>query len=197
MLWSYSKAVTTSPGHPSNQAAIQQSYNPVPPSEHLQHVVDVDDGSNVIVAETVITVKNNGNKRYSCVEFVSASREAFIELDLHWTFLVLVSGVFTLCLVGFVIYHTNLICHNQTTLESMQVKNYKVKDDGEVTTSKYLNLFDVGMKNNWVQVMGPQWYFWFVPVYNSYGDGKTWPLNSHHYSTLRDSIDEPLPLTRA
>jgi len=103
----------------------------------------------------------------ACVEFVSSSREAFIELDLHWTFLVLVSGVFTLCLVGFVIYHTNLICNNQTTLESMQVKNYKVKEDGEVTTSKYLNLFDVGTKNNWVQVMGPQWYFWFVPVYNS------------------------------
>jgi hypothetical protein len=108
---------------------------------------------------------------------------------LNWTFLILLGGVFSLCLIGFTLFHTNLILSNQTTLESLQKHNYKIKEDGDVTTSKYLNLFDVGKKNNWIQVMGPKWYFWFIPIGNSFGDGKSWPLNSYRYSTLCDSVE--------
>lgn len=37
--------------------------------------------------------------------------------------------------------------------------------------------------------MGPKWYFWFIPIGNSFGDGKSWPLNSYRYSTLCDSVE--------
>ncbi|CAB4415873.1 unnamed protein product [Rhizophagus irregularis] len=123
------------------------------------------------------------------IKYAQSTSEPVIEIDLNWTFLILLGGVFSLCLVGFTLFHTNLILSNQTTLESLQKHNYKIKEDGDVTTSKYLNLFDVGKKNNWIQVMGPKWYFWFIPIGNSFGDGKSWPLNSYRYSTLCDSVE--------
>ncbi|CAG8745056.1 14073_t:CDS:2, partial [Dentiscutata heterogama] len=67
----------------------------------------------------------------------------------------------------FAVYHTSLLFSNQTTLESLSKHNYKIKDDGDVTTSKYLNLFDIGKRANFIQVMGPEWYFWFLPIGNS------------------------------
>ncbi|CAI2178547.1 3102_t:CDS:2 [Funneliformis geosporum] len=112
-----------------------------------------------------------------------------IELDLNWTFLILLGGVFFLCLIGFTIFHTGLILSNQTTLESLQKHNYKVRENGDVTTSKYLNLFDIGRRNNWIQVMGPKWYFWFIPIGYPFSDGKSWPLNSYRYSTLCESVE--------
>ncbi|CAG8826336.1 43608_t:CDS:2, partial [Gigaspora margarita] len=89
----------------------------------------------------------------------------------------------------FAVYHTSLLFSNQTTLESLTKHNYKIKDDGDVTTSKYLNLFDIGKRANFIQVMGPEWYFWFIPIGNSLGDGRSWPLNSYKYSTLCESVE--------
>lgn len=124
------------------------------------------------------------------IKYAESTEEPVIEIDLNWTFLILLGGVFFLCLIGFTIFHTGLILSNQTTLESLQKHNYKVRENGDVTTSKYLNLFDIGRKNNWIQVMGPKWYFWFIPIGDPFNDGKSWPLNSYRYSTLCDSVEK-------
>ncbi|RIB21682.1 DHHC palmitoyltransferase-domain-containing protein, partial [Gigaspora rosea] len=123
------------------------------------------------------------------IQYAQSSYEAIISLDLNWSFLILIGGIFGLCLIGFAVYHTSLLFSNQTTLESLTKHNYKIKDDGDVTTSKFLNLFDIGKRANFIQVMGPEWYFWFIPIGNSLGDGRSWPLNSYKYSTLCESVE--------
>ncbi|CAG8495070.1 10442_t:CDS:10 [Acaulospora morrowiae] len=124
------------------------------------------------------------------IQYAQTSYEAIMSLDLNWTFLILLGTIFGLCLLGFTVYHTTLILSNQTTLESISRNNYKIKDGGEVTSSKYLNLFNVGKRANFIQVMGPDWFFWFLPIENSLGNGRTWSLNSHRYSTLCDSVED-------
>ncbi|KAG9307328.1 hypothetical protein G9A89_017156 [Geosiphon pyriformis] len=122
-------------------------------------------------------------------QFTGSTYEGILDLDTNWSFLILVGAIFALCLSGFAAYHTSLIFSNQTTLESLQRQNFKVKEEEGVIMSKYLNLFDVGKRANFMQVMGPVWYLWFIPVGNSLGDGRSWPLNSYRYGTLCEPVE--------
>ncbi|KAG5459834.1 MAG: hypothetical protein BJ554DRAFT_8197 [Olpidium bornovanus] len=75
-----------------------------------------------------------------------------------------------------------MVLSNQTTIETSQKHVYRI--DGDRASSNNLNLFDVGKKRNWIQVMGEPWYLWFLPISNTPGDGKAWPLSSGRYSAL-------------
>ncbi|CAG8442660.1 2341_t:CDS:2 [Diversispora eburnea] len=146
------------------------------------------------------------------IEYYSVHHEdEFIpSIDLNISFLILGGGVFSIGLFGFLIYHTNLILHNRTTLESL--KHYKITHDVEEgdrddsgRDENMLNIFDIDeyisdediftMNNfennfdraNFIQVMGPTWYLWFFPIKNSLGDGKTWPVNYEKYNELYGS----------
>ncbi|CAJ0905816.1 12949_t:CDS:2 [Entrophospora sp. SA101] len=66
------------------------------------------------------------------------------DVDLNWSFLIIIGAIFFICLIWFTLYHTSLILSNQTTIESLQKHNYKIRENTEVTTSKFLNLFDIG-----------------------------------------------------
>ncbi|RHZ77758.1 hypothetical protein Glove_173g12 [Diversispora epigaea] len=107
--------------------------------------------------------------------YTTTSYESIPSLDLNISFLILAGGVFSIGLFGFLIYHTNLILNNRTTLESL-----KYGDKGE-------NIFDLGKKANFIQVMGPTWYLWFFPIRNSSGDGKSWPVNYEKFNKLYNS----------
>ncbi|CAG8601426.1 1334_t:CDS:2 [Ambispora gerdemannii] len=216
MVWSYLQGVFTRPGYPDETSLdISQSrflsfssYQPL--SQHYSQTIEMpstnqgttdsnqtnsgsNDANNNNSVRT-ITVKQNGEKRFckKCQSFKPDRTHhcrAILELDLNWSFLILVGAIFALCLSGFTIYHTTLILSNQTTLENLQQQRYKIKENSEVTSNKYLNLFDIGKRANFLQVMGSKWYIWLIPIGSSHGNGHLWPLNSYQYSTLCDSVE--------
>ncbi|KAF9400965.1 hypothetical protein BGX21_003090 [Mortierella sp. AD011] len=76
---------------------------------------------------------------------------------------------------------------NKTTIESFEKHKYRVGNRGEVMQSRVLNVFDLGRKKNFIQVLGPVWYLWLVPVRNSIGDGWSFPASEYGKSML--SVD--------
>ncbi|KAG0268084.1 hypothetical protein DFQ27_007588 [Actinomortierella ambigua] len=105
----------------------------------------------------------------------------------HWVFLILAGIIFGLCLVPFAIHHTLLMRQNKTTIESFEKHKYRMGSTGEVLQSRMLNVFDIGAKKNFVQVLGPVWYLWFIPVRNSLGDGWSFPANEYGKNLLRST----------
>lgn len=58
---------------------------------------------------------------------------------------------------------------------------------------KYWNVFDIGMKENWIQVMGSNRWLWFVPVFNSLGNGLHFPVNEDSYNKMMQARMEMTP----
>ncbi|KAG0365544.1 palmitoyltransferase for Vac8p [Gamsiella multidivaricata] len=106
------------------------------------------------------------------------------EFDPQWIFIIIAGMIFGLCLAPFAIHHALLIKSNKTTIESFEKHKYKMGNSGEVMHSRVLNVFDLGRKQNFVQVLGPVWYLWLVPVRNSIGDGWSFPANDYGRSML-------------
>ncbi|KAF9357519.1 hypothetical protein BGX26_003589 [Mortierella sp. AD094] len=104
--------------------------------------------------------------------------------DPQWIFMILVGMIFGLCLVPFAIHHLLLIKSNKTTIESFEKHKYRVGNRGEVMQSRVLNVFDLGRKKNFIQVLGPVWYLWLIPVRNSIGDGWSFPASDYGKSML-------------
>ncbi|RUS26420.1 hypothetical protein BC938DRAFT_470792 [Jimgerdemannia flammicorona] len=120
-----------------------------------------------------------------------------LQLDFNWAFLVMISGMFGLFLVPFTIFHTRQLLSNRTTIETYERAHYRMSErprragpDNGVTTSKHLNVWDLGTKRNFMEVMGPEPKLWFIPINNSEGDGLTFPLNAYAYDVLDDEEDE-------
>jgi hypothetical protein len=40
-----------------------------------------------------------------------------------------------------------------------------------------INPFNIGRRQNWIQVMGPEPLKWFLPIRNSLGNGVAFPIN--------------------
>ncbi|RUS20461.1 hypothetical protein BC937DRAFT_95162 [Endogone sp. FLAS-F59071] len=120
-----------------------------------------------------------------------------LHMDFNWAFLVLISGIFGLFLVPFTIFHTHQLLSNRTTIETYERAHYRLGDrprrghpDNEITTSKHLNIWDLGKRKNFMQVMGPEPKLWFIPINNSEGDGLTFPLNGYAYDALSTNVEE-------
>ncbi|KAF9430580.1 palmitoyltransferase for Vac8p [Podila epigama] len=110
--------------------------------------------------------------------------------DPQWIFLIMLAIIFGLCLVPFAIQHTLLIKSNRTTIESFARHKYRVGSDGAVIERRMLNIFDLGKKKNFIQVLGPVWYLWLVPVRNSIGNGWTFPASEFGKQMLQNSALE-------
>ncbi|KAJ3089071.1 hypothetical protein HK102_007262 [Quaeritorhiza haematococci] len=90
---------------------------------------------------------------------------ALMDVDFHWIMLFMVSGIFGLCLLIFTAMHTGLLLSNRTTIESMEGARSIRIDENTVRTCRDTNIYDLGAKKNFVQVMGTNPVLWFVPVY--------------------------------
>ncbi|CAG8549695.1 1090_t:CDS:2 [Diversispora eburnea] len=101
MLWSYLQATFTTPGYSTDSKSIteQREYDEY---EELRS----------------LNLLNSSN-----------SEGAIFDLDLNFSFLILIGAIFGLCLIGFTIFHTSLILSNQTTLESIIKHNYRLRRD--------------------------------------------------------------------
>jgi len=98
-------------------------------------------------------------------------------------FLVVLSLLFGLILLCFTGYHIYLLLTNRTTIENMELTVYKA-DRTDPTISKGLNIFNVGYRRNFEEVMGKTPYLWFIPIKTTLGDGALFPLNSRAYNLL-------------
>ncbi|KAJ3160933.1 Palmitoyltransferase zdhhc2 [Geranomyces michiganensis] len=100
------------------------------------------------------------------------------------TFILIISGVFALCLLIFLIVHLNLVLSNKSTIESMEGGRRVRLPDGSIGAAPSGNLYDLGTRENLVQVFGKRWQLWLVPVYSSVGDGHNFPYNRTVYRKL-------------
>lgn len=120
-----------------------------------------------------------------------------------------VNYIFTLSIVfvelvvigGTLIFHTILICNNETAVENQAIESYlrgdlsyaHVFQTGPMTTfsrisdRKKLNPYNLGLKNNWLEVFGDNPWYWLKPVFSSRGNGLLFKLNN---TTNEDSNTE-------
>ncbi|KAJ3440700.1 palmitoyltransferase zdhhc20 [Anaeramoeba flamelloides] len=71
-------------------------------------------------------------------------------------FSLIISASFIMVLLPFVYFHTNLILHNQTSIEDSKYSRNKSK----------LNRYSNGVLNNAKQVLGNNYLVWFLPINN-------------------------------
>eukprot|EP00124_Ichthyophonus_hoferi_P005572 Ihof_evm1s845 gene=Ihof_evmTU1s845 len=71
--------------------------------------------------------------------------------------LFVLSAIFFLCVTGLALFHTKLLLLNQTTIESQYHPHF-------IEPTKKPNGFDVGWRNNWTAVMGPNALYWLLPI---------------------------------
>ncbi|KAI8823062.1 DHHC palmitoyltransferase-domain-containing protein [Fimicolochytrium jonesii] len=110
--------------------------------------------------------------------------QGLVGIGFQNTFLLIVSGVFALCLLAFVGVHTGLLVDNRSTIESLEGARRVRLEDGTTRLAKEKHLFDMGYKKNFIEVFGPRWELWLVPVYTSIGDGHSFPYNKEVYRRL-------------
>ncbi|KAG4301872.1 hypothetical protein PCK1_001848 [Pneumocystis canis] len=102
-------------------------------------------------------------------------------ISVNWLLLLVISGVFSIALLSFTIWHLFLVFHNLTTIEVLKrtfyVGNNLNYNDTLQSKEEIRNAFDLGWKKNWLQVMGSNKILWFFPVVNHLGTGETFPIN--------------------
>ncbi|KAJ1967186.1 palmitoyltransferase for Vac8p [Dispira parvispora] len=103
---------------------------------------------------------------------------------LHLLFLVLVSGLFTISLTVFIGFQLYLLFRNVTTIETYEKHSYNHYNTQSTHGYNHQNIFDLGWRRNFTEVMGPWWHLWLVPVGNSKGDGVTFPTSTYSYSSF-------------
>lgn len=83
------------------------------------------------------------------------------EFSLHVIFLFFLSCVFEICLIVFLGFTMYQVFVNRSTIESYEYQSYKNKHKrkGEI-----VNVFDLGWKQNWQEVMGYRCWQWFIPT---------------------------------
>lgn len=106
-------------------------------------------------------------------------------LTLNWVFLAVVSCVMGLAVGAFASYTIFLLLNNKTTIEALDEVRYKTAVPAaefrfaEAPSSRSLgNLFDLGYKRNWREVMGYHVYEWILPIRNQgEGNGTSFPID--------------------
>ena len=97
-----------------------------------------------------------------------------------------VSFGLTLVLIPFAVTHYYLVLKNTTTLE-YSLRGYFNNPKNNLSNSssnsrefeRIENIYDIGMKNNFIQVFGNRWEYWLLPVFTSIGDGCYYPTIDH------------------
>ncbi|KAI8991773.1 DHHC palmitoyltransferase-domain-containing protein [Mycotypha africana] len=85
---------------------------------------------------------------------------------------VIVAGIFTIVIGPFTMSHIWLIFINRTTIENSQFQKWKkARKAGkaenrliEMFTETEKNVFNCGLKSNWMEIMGKDKLLWFLPL---------------------------------
>lgn len=118
---------------------------------------------------------------------VLIGRAAFLRSELGWWDSRSVQYLVTLCITGMfflsnsflLVYHLRLLSRNRTTLESTtfgkeSLRSYFMQQG--VPPEQYpRNIFDMGGKENFLQVFGESSFLWLLPIATTPGSGKEFP----------------------
>ncbi|KAK9489427.1 DHHC palmitoyltransferase-domain-containing protein [Lipomyces doorenjongii] len=126
------------------------------------------------------------------LDWIDRSEYLDTYISLNWVFLFIVSIIFGIAVCIFLGYQLYLLFSNKTTIEAMETQRYK----SSVASSSYRysqppssesvgNVFDVGWRENFRQVMGDNPWTWFLPVRTSKGNGTTFPTNAKVLNAIR------------
>ncbi|KAK9483897.1 DHHC palmitoyltransferase-domain-containing protein [Lipomyces starkeyi] len=126
------------------------------------------------------------------LDWIDRSEYLDTYISLNWVFLFIVSIIFAIAVGIFLCYQLYLLFANKTTIEAMETQRYK----SSVASSSYRyseapssesvgNVFDLGWRENFRQVMGDNPWTWFLPVRTSKGNGTTFPTNAKVLNAIR------------
>ncbi|KAK9332619.1 DHHC palmitoyltransferase-domain-containing protein [Lipomyces starkeyi] len=126
------------------------------------------------------------------LDWIDRSEYLDTYISLNWVFLFIVSIIFAVAVGIFLCYQLYLLFANKTTIEAMETQRYK----SSVASSSYRysqppssesvgNVFDLGWRENFRQVMGDNPWTWFLPVRTSKGNGTTFPTNAKVLNAIR------------
>jgi len=84
------------------------------------------------------------------------------------------------------------VCQNVTTIEALEKTRYvhtfpssSSRRPTRRSSNDQINVFNVGTRQNWEQVMGTDPWKWFLPICNSLGNGIAFPVNEDVRRILR------------
>ncbi|KAH8269469.1 hypothetical protein KR018_003862 [Drosophila ironensis] len=100
----------------------------------------------------------------------------------HILFLFFIAIMFAISLVSLFGYHIYLVLVNRTTLESFRAPIFRVGGPDK-------NGYNLGRFANFCEVFGDDWQYWFLPVFSSRGDGRSFPTSSNQ---SRDTMASPV-----
>ncbi|KAJ3219496.1 palmitoyltransferase for Vac8p [Dinochytrium kinnereticum] len=199
----YYKIIVTDPGSPNSdlldEAGKSESLTSLDRGEMENDVSLLGERDPPGEADTwgsSVEMKRNGGRRFcrKCHNYkpdrthhCSTCNRCILKMidllfDINWIMLVILSGVFSLCLLAFTAMHTSLLLANKTTIESLEptkrlrsngiddmlntssLSTERRLDGPEQHIVRGVNVYDFGNYRNWVQVMGPDWRLWFFPV---------------------------------
>ncbi|KAJ3431220.1 s-acyltransferase [Anaeramoeba flamelloides] len=95
-------------------------------------------------------------------------------LKIHSTIALIINSLFCISTFSLLFTHINLIFQNMTTIE-----HYEYNEAPEL-----VNVYDLGKKQNWIQIFGNNKLLWFIPIYTTPGDGYSFPLNTQNNRDL-------------
>lgn len=107
----------------------------------------------------------------------------------HILFLFFVSSMLSLGVMFLYCYHIHLLLHNQSTLESFRAPLMSYGPDK--------NAFNLGKKENFLQLFGRSRLLWFIPVFTTEGSGLTYDRRSNlgpQYEEARQELLNHLPV---
>lgn len=111
-------------------------------------------------------------------------------LPINWIVLLVLSGVVALVVGLFAAWHVSLVLRNYTTIEHMEETRFKGDHRAYLAAQSpkdKFNIFDLGYKSNWTQVMGDRPQMWFLPIQaNLYGDGFAFEISPRAQERLRE-----------
>jgi palmitoyltransferase ZDHHC2/15/20 len=118
-------------------------------------------------------------------------------LAVSWVLLLVLAGVMGLAVSVFSCYSVYLMLANKTTLESMETVRYRTSVAPSLfrfraapSSHSMGNIFDLGWKRNWCEVMGGHVWEWFIPtVPGNRGSGTWFPINEKLYRAAQLEAD--------
>lgn len=129
-----------------------------------------------VVVLAIDTSSNTNNKIEVLVNFIIFASASAIALCIF---------------IPTLFYHCILITNNETTIESLTIDAYltgntlyssnfqegPIVQNSDCKDRKILNPYNLGVKENWIQIFGDNPKDWILPSFSSQGDGITFKKN--------------------
>jgi len=136
---------------------------------------------------------------FSFVSPISISLAYHLDSRIDQTFyfnsliLLIIAAVFGLCFMLFFCVHSFYIFTNQTTIQQLgDIITFKIasidgREDDVAPVVTKLNIYDVGLKENFIQVFGTNAWLWMIPIPATLPSGFQYPINQKTLSFIFQS----------